>query len=166
MDISVHDYVHSGPLNEPPSQLVSLADRPNCLSAVNDYFKVPKWIIRIIMDGTEAGWAGLERRNGDNTFDYGLMQVNTVNLQTIESELGLSKELLRDDDCASLIAGTYLLRQHLDRNQERLENAEGMEFFDVLFDVIATYHSGTPHIREAYRNRFLEHLVSGTGFEQ
>lgn len=47
--------------------------------------------------------------------DYGLMQINSNNVDSIFSKYGITKEILLEKPCINVYAGAYILRENFDR---------------------------------------------------
>lgn len=74
----------------------------------------------------------------NGTFDYGVMQINSIWLPKI-SAYGYTKDDIQHDACKNILVGTWILSQSI---------AEGKN----LWAGIGRYHSHTPNHNRSYRN--------------
>lgn len=116
-----------------------------CFKLASSVFSVPENIIRVIAKA-EGGVPGSIHTNNDNSVDIGVMQINSIHWSKFES-LGITIQQLQWNGCASVIAGTYLLRQHYDNAKSHNE----LNNWDDLLKVTARYHSTTPSKNMAYQ---------------
>lgn len=117
-----------------------------CLTGAAAAHRLEPAVVLAILKA-EGGKVGEASPNSNGTFDYGPMQVNTINLPTLARHWGVSRDvalaMARDDLCSSLDAGSLLLRQAID--------LEGGDFWQGM----GRYHSATP----AFKNRYLGRLA-------
>lgn len=113
---------------------------PACvLQAANDYTLPLRGLLAVWM--TEGGRPGTVSRNTNGTADYGPMQINTVWARRLESQFGVTRQMITDDFCWSVRAGAYILRYEI--------NQAGGSFWDG----VGHYHSRTPRYKYEYIQR-------------
>lgn len=116
-----------------------------CINQAAVQYQVPaKTIISIL--NTEGGKNGLEHKNTNGSIDYGSMQINSVWLPVLE-KYGISKEALRDDPCANVEVGTWILSQAI---------AEGTLHDKPYWESVADYHSKTANYNQHYQKLVLK----------
>src|SRR6202046_3978674 len=103
-----------------------------CLKAAAEVHHVPAGVLVLLLS-VEAGRLGSVSQNANGTVDIGPMQVNDTWLSKIAAHWGASREeayrALRDNFCANVEGGAWILRQALDE-------ARG-----DLWEGVALYHS-------------------------
>lgn len=123
---------------EPDANLAAIR---GCILAAADVHRLPPAMLVILLDA-EGGSLGRVSRNTNNTVDIGPMQVNQIWLPAIAAHWHASRaasfRALRDNFCANVEAGAWILRQGLDE-------AHG-DFWRGVGD----YHSHDPGYRRAY----------------
>ncbi len=113
---------------------------PACMvQAAIDYSLPLRGLIAVWL--TEGGRVGTESKNTNGTTDHGPMQINTVWVHRLQSQFGVTKQMLTNDFCWSVRAGAYILRYEI--------NLAGGSFWDG----IGHYHSRTPKYKYPYINR-------------
>lgn len=92
----------------------------------------------------EGGRVGQQVLNTNGSYDLGPMQINTIWVPRLAKywgvEEGTAKRWIRDDPCTNMGVSAWILRRHL--------NETGS-----LSKAIAYYHSRTPTLGYAYKNR-------------
>lgn len=113
---------------------------PACMvQAASDYALPLRGLIAVWL--TEGGRLGTESRNHNGTTDYGPMQINTVWANRLQTNFGVTRQILTYDFCWSVRAGAYILRYEI--------NQAGGSFWDG----VGHYHSRTPQYKFAYIQR-------------
>lgn len=77
------------------------------------------------------------RQNSNGTWDFGLMQINTV-WETVLSKNGINRADL-EDPCKNIAVGAWILAEKIDRYG--------------LWEGVGRYHSNTPHLLQRYRDK-------------
>ena len=93
---------------------------------------------------TEGGKTGEALSNKNGTWDIGPFQVNTVHLNELAA-MGISPDAVLRDGRVNAYAAAWLLRKEYRRTGN-------------LWQAIGTYHSRTPHRRDAYIRRVKSNL--------
>lgn len=112
-----------------------------CLYVAAQFYQVPPGVLMAIMH-VEGGRVGQEvGPNVNGTYDLGPMQINSSWLPELaeawNTDLSSARRTIRDDGCANIAAGAWILRQKI--------VATGN-----LWSGIAGYHSLTPGIGDGY----------------
>jgi len=102
--------------------------------------------VLLVLLRVEGGRLGMVSPNSNGTADLGPMQVNTSWVSTMarrwHSTPNRTYAALRDNACASLEAGSWILGQALTQSH------------GDLWQAVAWYHSHTPRFGRAYLMRF------------
>src|SRR5277367_4903703 len=101
-----------------------------CLKAAAEVHHVPAGVLVLLLS-VEAGRLGAVSQNANGTVYIGPMQVNDIWLSKIAAHWGAYRAL-RDNFCANVEGGAWILRQALDE-------ARG-----DLWEGVALYHSHSP----------------------
>lgn len=122
---------------------------PACFAVVSRHFGFPPLVLPAIWTN-EGGAPGQIVPDPNGTADYGPMQINSVWLPWLRP-LGITGRLLADDGCLNVaVAGSILATERL--------RAGGN-----LWRAIGWYHSTTPSLARAYRDRLLQRLGAQWG---
>lgn len=117
---------------------------PVCMvQAAHEYSLPVRGLVSIWL--TEGGRIGTESRNTNGTTDHGPFQINTVWVNKLSAEFGVTQEMLTSDFCMSARAAAYILRYEINQ-------ANGS-----FWDGVGHYHSRTPkhkyrYISKVYQN--------------
>ena len=118
-----------------------------CLYAAAELYRLPPALIVILLK-VEGGRVGAVSGNTNGTVDIGPMQVNTIWVPQIAKHWRTTKEAaflaLRDNFCANLEGGTWILRQALDEARGDFWGGVGI------------YHSHNPVHKDAYLRKVLQ----------
>ena len=121
-----------------------------CIEAAARAYRVPPAVLVILLD-VEGGSLGEVSPNTNGTVDIGPMQVNQIWLPQVATHWGTSQHQallgLRDDFCANVEAGTWILRQGLDE-------ANGN-----FWDGVGYYHSHDPFYKQTYLRSVLRQVL-------
>lgn len=133
-----------------------------CIEKASQEYSVPAPVIGAVYL-TEKGKVGQAKpnyttRNGVSyvsSYDLGLMQINTVHLDTLSKSYGVDKRVvahyLKNDACYNINMGAYLLRNHIERKNS-------------IWGGVAAYHSKTPSVGQAYLQKIREHYKIAVQF--
>jgi soluble lytic murein transglycosylase-like protein len=122
-------------LAPPPARAELDPITPECLAAAAQIFEVPYEQVFAVL-ATEGGQVGRINFNKSGTYDVGPMQINSTWLPILK-EIGLKPEDLRDNGCANVVVGVWILRLNYLETGDR-EKA------------LAFYHSRDPKRGRAY----------------
>ena len=118
-----------------------------CILAASDAYRIPPALILILLR-VEGGRLGAVSGNGNGTVDIGPMQVNTVWVPKVAQHWRTTPDAaflaLRDNFCANIEGGSWILRQAMDEG--------GGDFWSG----VGIYHSHNPVHKDAYLRKVLE----------
>jgi hypothetical protein len=121
-----------------------------CLEAASRAYHVPPAILVILLN-VEGGSLGAVSHNTNGTVDIGPMQVNQIWVPQVAAHWSTTKDrayrALRDNFCANLEAGAWILRQGLD------------EAHGDFWEGVGTYHSHDPGHKQAYLRSVLQQVL-------
>ncbi|MGX9960598.1 transglycosylase SLT domain-containing protein [Xanthomonas euvesicatoria] len=124
-------------------------DKAACVTAAAARYKVPEQLIWTILK-TEGGTTGRVSKNTNGTYDMGVMQINSVHLQSPPyqfSKYGITREALINDQCLNINVGTYMLASEIARAP-------------TFWKGVTNYHSRTPAKAAVYLGKVLKNLAS------
>jgi hypothetical protein len=117
------------------SSPVTPATIQSCILAAAGIHREPPALLLILLN-VEGGTLGAVSKNTNNTVDIGPMQVNQIWVPQVAAHWHATNaatyEALRDNFCANVEAGAWILRQGLD------------ESHGDLWGGVAYYHSHNP----------------------
>lgn len=121
-----------------------------CLMLASQTYNVPPAVMVGIMH-VEGGRIGQEvGPNVNGSFDLGPMQINTIWLPQLakywQVDVPTARTWVRDNGCVNMHVSAWILRQGLDRTGS-------------LYEAIARYHSGTPHIGQRYATKVIKAMA-------
>ena len=121
-----------------------------CILAAADAYREPPAVLVVLLD-VEGGSPGAVSRNTNGTVDIGPMQVNQVWLPVVAAHwhatLADTWQALRDDFCANIEAGAWILRRSLDA-------AHG-----DFWEGVGYYHSHDPEHKATYLRAVLRQVL-------
>jgi len=122
----------------------------DCLVAAGNAYRVPAALLVILLN-VEDGRLGRISPNTNGTVDIGPMQVNDIWLPKIARHWATSRQAayvaLRDNFCANVEAGAWILRMGLDE--------AGGDFWEG----VAFYHSHDPDHKRVYLASVLKQVL-------
>ena len=135
------------PVRAEPALTPAEARVKGCLYAAAETYRLPPALILILLK-VEGGRLGAVSGNSNATVDIGPMQVNTIWVPKIAQHWRTTNDAaflaLRDNFCANLEGGTWILRQALDEARGDFWGGVGI------------YHSHNPVHKEVYLRKVLE----------
>ena len=121
-----------------------------CITAAAKIYKLPPAVLVILLN-VERGLLGHVSPNTNGTVDIGPIQVNQIWLPELAAHWGASiadtYRALRDNFCANVEAGAWILRRGLD--EARGDFWEGVGY----------YHSHTPEHKARYLRNVLRQVL-------
>ena len=121
-----------------------------CLNAAADVYRLPPAILAVLLN-VEGGSLGRVSANSNATVDIGPMQVNQIWIPQVAAHWHATPAAtfvaLRDNFCANVEAGAWILRQGLD--------AANGDFWQG----VGTYHSHDPGRKAAYLRSVLRQVL-------
>lgn len=122
----------------------------DCIFAAAAAYRLPPAVVLIVLD-VEGGSLGHVSMNTNGTVDIGPMQVNELWLPQLEAQWKASRAAtyaaLRDDFCANVEGGAWILRQAIDE--------AGGDFWEG----VGLYHSHDPAYKADYLRKVLQQAL-------
>lgn len=118
------------------------ANKVDCIVEAAQCFQINPLLIKAIIWQESRNRQHEINRNTNNTIDVGIMQINKVHFKPLKS-LGIDEALLRDNSCANVFSGTWVLKQSIER-------------YGYTWDGIGNYHSRTP----VHHDRYVKKIIS------
>ena len=117
-----------------------------CMALVANIYSLPPRVLPSIQ-AVEGGRNGAASLNANGTEDLGLMQINTIWLDTLSRYTRLSAPVVRDrllnQPCFNIAAAGLIVRTYLD------------EVRGDLLLAVGNYHSHTPVRNQSYQAKVL-----------
>lgn len=121
-----------------------------CLLAAAGLYREPPAVLLVLLD-VEGGVLGAVSHNTDGTVDIGPMQMNQIWIAAVAAHWRATERetflALRDNFCANVEAGAWILRQGLDQAQGDFWGGVGY------------YHSHDPVYKRDYLHAVLEQAL-------
>lgn len=115
-----------------------------CVNSASKHFKISPMIVYTIAD-IEGGKIGTASKNKNGTYDLGVMQLNTINIDRIKEKFpNVTYMDLIYKPCVNIYVGTWFLTEEIKRVN-----------YNVLKG-IGNYHSRTKKFHDKYMKRFTE----------
>lgn len=130
----------------PPNIPVPIVINQECLLTAALGYQIPPDLLVAIRQ-QEGGQVGKATKNNNGSRDLGPMQINTVHAEMFQ-DLGVSQAAIRDSECVNLLAGAFLLRKAINRNDGHIWAAVG------------EYHSRTPWRSKIYQEKIHDRLIT------
>lgn len=118
------------------------AQKVDCIVEAAQCFQINPLVIKAIIWQESKNRQQAINRNKNSTIDVGIMQINTVHFKALK-ELGIDEALLRENSCANVFSGAWVLKQSIER-------------YGYTWDGIGNYHSKTP----VYHDRYVKKIIS------
>lgn len=122
-------------------------DIPHCVIQASTDYSIPVRLI-LAVQKTEGGRVGMKNKNKNGTFDYGVMQINTIWLNKLKNQFKIDENMLMNNYCLSVRTAAYILRYEIN-----LENGN-------FWSGVGHYHSRTKHLKMAYIARVYKNSLS------
>lgn len=133
------------PPDLPPIHDPSPTELEECITYSATYFHINPNVIKAIV-AVENGKVGSMVKNTNNTYDMGVMQINTIHLPDIHAKYpDLTWKEIAYNTCINVAIGTAILRDRIN------ELRPG----DNLWTAVGNYSSKTPRIRNEYLKKVL-----------
>ena len=121
-----------------------------CINAAADIYSIPPAVLVILLN-VEGGSLGRTSQNTNDTVDIGPMQVNQIWIPQVAAHWRATAadtyRALRDDFCANVEAGAWILRKGLD------------EAHGDFWKGVGYYHSHDPQHKATYLQSVLKQVV-------
>ena len=122
----------------------------DCVTAAADAYREPPAVLVVLLN-VEGGSLGQVSYNTNGTIDIGPMQVNQIWLPNVAAHwrttVPAAYTALRDNFCANVEAGAWILRQGLD------------EAHGDFWEGVGYYHSHDPEYRRGYLRAVLAQVL-------
>lgn len=112
--------------------------------AANHYRLPPLLLVAIRQQ--EAGQVGMKNANTNGTYDYGVMQINSIWLPKLAT-FGYTEQTLQFSACANVYAGAWILAQELQEAGVWLVPDPSPT---IYWQAVGAYHSETPGLNGPY----------------
>ena len=112
-----------------------------CINQAAIAYHVPAKLILAVMK-KEGGKNGLAVKNTNGTYDYGVMQINSIWVHKIAA-YGYTAQDLQYNPCKNVMVGTWIL-------------SKGLAEKGPAWNSVANYHSHTPRYNQIYRDKLLK----------
>jgi soluble lytic murein transglycosylase-like protein len=113
-----------------------------CIKQAAAKYHIPPKVLAAVIE-TEGGRNHEATKNKNGTYDYGIMQINSVWLSSL-ARLGYSKHDLLNNTCKNVNAGAMILKNNI---------AEA----GSLWAGVGDYNSHNPYYNRIYRRTVLRH---------
>ena len=118
------------------------AKNVDCITEAAQCFQINPLIIKAIIWSESKNQPQVVNRNKNRTIDVGIMQINTIHFSQLK-ELGIDEVLLRNNSCANVFSGAWILKQNIER-------------YGYSWDSIGNYHSRT----SVHHDRYVRNIIS------
>lgn len=133
--------------------LAPVAAQASCLSNAAIRWDVPEIILEAIIINESGGKPNARNINKNGSHDYGLMQINTINIDPLKSKGIIKDKQALMHPCTNIEAGAYLLSQKFKKH-------------GYSWRAVGAYHSETAHYRDKYASKIMKIVNSGPDFAQ
>ncbi len=125
---------------------MSIEKKLSCSIAASVKFNVPIDVL-LAISSIENGNIDTISKNNNNTFDYGVMQINSDYIKDLNNKynLNLTYQDFLKDDCFSFEVAAFKIKEHI-------KNDSG-----DLLTRIAMYHSKTYKFNEIYKHKLIDY---------
>jgi len=121
------------------------AGETDCITQAAACLRVNDLLIKAVIWKESSYQPHLVHHNMNNSIDVGMMQINSVNFDTL-SRLGIGATKLQQNSCANIYAGTWLLSLAIKRH-------------GYTWDGISYYHSANPVLRQRYAKSLISIIL-------
>ncbi len=133
----------------------TVTERLNCSIQAGLKYNVPVDVL-LAISSIENGNIDTISKNTNNSYDYGVMQINSIYIEELNDKLNLDlkKEDFLKRDCFSFQVAAYKLKEHI-----KFDNGD-------LLTKLAMYHSKTPKYNDIYKKKIIAHAKYWSNFLQ
>lgn len=124
------------------------AQKADCILEAAQCFQINPLIIKAIIWQESRNRQQVMNRNTNSTVDVGIMQINSVHFKALKS-LGIDETLLRENSCANIFSGAWVLKQSIER-------------YGYTWNGIGNYHSKTPEHHDRYVKKIISLIAHHT----
>lgn len=123
--------------------LLSMSAYAFCFEEAGARFDInPTLLKAIAYTESSLDQSAVNRRNGNGTTDYGLMQINSWWFSKL-SDFGVSEDSVINDACTNVHVGAWILASNLAQSGEN-------------WQAVGAYNAGYGANREAVRQRYID----------
>lgn len=122
--------------------LMSTRARADCWDVAADRYHLDPLLLYAIAQVESNLDVNASNVNRDGTHDIGLMQINSTHLPTL-SRYGLTERRLREDACASIVTGAWILAGFVRR-------------YGYGWEAVGAYNAGVGEARATLRQRYAD----------
>ncbi|MGL4487413.1 MAG: lytic transglycosylase domain-containing protein [Yersinia sp. (in: enterobacteria)] len=133
--------------------LTPVVAHASCLSNAAIRWGVPEIILEAIILHESGGQPNARNINKNGSHDYGLMQINTINVKPLKSMGIIQNERMLMHPCTNIEAGAYLLSLKFKK-------------YGYSWHAVGAYHSETARYRDKYANNIMKIVNSDPDFSQ
>lgn len=126
----------------------AVAQKTDCIVEAAQCFQINPLVIKAIIWQESKNHQQAINKNTNSTVDVGVMQINTIHFKALKA-LGINETLLRENSCANVFSGAWVLKQSIKR-------------FGYTWDGIGNYHSRTPVHHDQYVKRLISLITHKT----
>lgn len=123
--------------------LIPAVTQASCLSKAAERWDVPEVILKAIILQESGGRVDAHNINRNGSHDYGLMQINTVNVKPLQSKGLINDPSMLMQPCINIHAGAYLLSLKFKK-------------YGYSWLAVGSYHSETAKYRNEYANDIMQ----------
>jgi Transglycosylase SLT domain len=116
-------------------------ERIECSIQAANYYHIPPLVLLAVAE-QEGGKPGQKVRNSNGTYDYGVMQINTVSLADLR-RFGINENHVLAKGCYPYYLAAWRLAGHIQNDQ------------GDIWQRAANYHSKTPYYNRLYRAKLI-----------
>ncbi|CAI1905721.1 invasion protein IagB [Serratia quinivorans] len=117
--------------------LFSWHTHASCINQAANRWNIPPVILEAIIS-KESNWRkNAIGENSNGSKDFGLMQINSINIPKLKSEKIILNKAMLLNPCHNINAGAYLLQQKFKKH-------------GYSWKAVGAYHSETPKRRDKY----------------
>ncbi len=122
--------------------LVSTPARADCWDVAADRYRLDPLLLYAIAQVESNLDVNATNVNRNGTHDIGLMQINSAHLPTL-ARYGLTERRLREDACASIVTGAWIL-------------AGFVRQYGYGWEAVGAYNAGSGEARATLRQRYAD----------
>jgi hypothetical protein len=116
-------------------------ERIECSIQAANHYHIPPLVLLAVAE-QEGGKPGQKVRNNNGTYDYGVMQINTVSLVDLR-RFGINENHVLAKGCYPYYLAAWRIAGHLQNDQ------------GDIWQRAANYHSRTPYYNRRYRAKLI-----------
>lgn len=120
---------------------IASGSQNDCIYEAAQCFKINPLIIKAIIWQESSNRQSAVNVNKNKTLDVGIMQINSIHFNELKLH-GVSEKELREDSCANIFSGSWILNKVIQDN-------------GYTWEGIGTYHSKTPRYRNVYASKII-----------